>query len=86
MLALQIVDLSDNEFTGAITTEFANKPALTSLNLSANLFSGVIPDSLGNPDKPLIELDLADNELTGQVPDRTALPEQHIDQSDVVWQ
>ena len=47
MLALQIVDLSDNEFTGAITTVFANKPALISLNLSANLFSGVIPSPWG---------------------------------------
>jgi Putative Ig domain len=68
MLALQTVDLSDNEFTGPIGNVFQNKPALISLNLSANLFDMTIPTSLGNPDKPIQELDLAENQLTGEVP------------------
>ena len=60
-------DLSGNQITGKIPTEFGNGPYpnTVNLNLSHNNISGVVPRSL----KQLRDIHLSHNDLEGQFPD-----------------
>ncbi|KAJ0795620.1 putative non-specific serine/threonine protein kinase [Helianthus annuus] len=64
---LEVLNLSNNRFTGNIPIQFCKYPRLSLLDLSPNKFSGRLPECLGN----LIHLevlDLSNNILTGVVP------------------
>ncbi|KAK9124545.1 hypothetical protein Sjap_014147 [Stephania japonica] len=61
------LDLSNNEFEGAIPEEIGNLKALHVMNLSRNAFTGPIPSSIGNL-KQLESLDLSRNQLSGMIP------------------
>ena len=61
------IDLSNNNYSGAIPIGFGTMPALKVLILSQNEFTGTVPaDILANT--RLSILDLSDNSLTGGVP------------------
>ncbi|KAL5861726.1 hypothetical protein ACOSQ4_003022 [Xanthoceras sorbifolium] len=62
---LQIIDLSQNVFTELAYGKISNK--LTSISLSGNKFTGVIPSSLGNLTE-IESMDLSDNKLSGKIP------------------
>ncbi|XVF17977.1 hypothetical protein REPUB_Repub10bG0171800 [Reevesia pubescens] len=64
---LQILDLSNNFFSGWIPGSLANLTQLTRLGLSRNTFSGEIPASIGSLSS-LEELYLDNNNLQGSVP------------------
>lgn len=65
---LQILDLSNNFFSGWIPESLSNLTQLTRLGLSRNTFSGKIPDSIGSLSS-LEEMYLDSNQLEGSVPD-----------------
>ncbi|CAA0839232.1 Leucine-rich repeat (LRR) family protein [Striga hermonthica] len=64
---LQILDLSDNNFSGPIPESLSALTRLRRLGLSGNSLSGPIPDSLGSL-AGLEEMCLDRNNLTGTVP------------------
>ncbi|CAK9157070.1 unnamed protein product [Ilex paraguariensis] len=64
---LQILDISDNLFTGSIPDSFSNLTRLQRLGLSRNSLSGSLPTSLGSLSS-LEELNLDNNNLQGTIP------------------
>jgi hypothetical protein len=70
ILALQkmeILDLSKNEISGTIPTEFGDLQLMKKIFLDSNKFSGSIPSELGNVDDLLV-LRLGNNLLDGSIP------------------
>ncbi|KAG5253459.1 receptor protein [Salix suchowensis] len=65
--SLTAIDLSCNDFEGAIPVVLGDLKALHFLNLSNNFLSGGIPPSLSNL-KELEALDLSLNKLSGNIP------------------
>ncbi|XP_028778886.1 probable LRR receptor-like serine/threonine-protein kinase IRK [Neltuma alba] len=65
--SLQTLDLSDNAFSGKITSDISVLSSLKLLNLSKNTLSGPIPASIGEL-KSLNSLDLSENRLNGSIP------------------
>lgn len=65
--SLQVLDLSDNIFSGRIPSSIGVFSNLQSLNMSRNFLVGVIPDSIGEL-KALDVLDLSKNRLNGSIP------------------
>ncbi|KAG5253449.1 receptor protein [Salix suchowensis] len=65
--SLTAIDLSCNDFEGAIPVVLGDLKALHLLNLSNNFLSGGIPPSLSNL-KELEALDLSQNKLSGNIP------------------
>ncbi|KAK9275695.1 hypothetical protein L1049_022962 [Liquidambar formosana] len=71
---LQIIDFSNNDFSGSLTTRFQGEipksieklTSLIVLNLSHNSLTGHIPTSLGSL-RELELLDLSSNNLTGEI-------------------
>ncbi|KAI9397320.1 hypothetical protein POPTR_003G026308v4 [Populus trichocarpa] len=61
------IDLSNNNFVGAIPPEFGNLSAILSLNLSHNNLTGSIPATFSNL-KHIESLDLSYNNLNGAIP------------------
>ncbi|XP_011044904.1 PREDICTED: LRR receptor-like serine/threonine-protein kinase GSO2 [Populus euphratica] len=61
------IDLSNNNFIGAIPPEFGNLSKILSLNLSHNNFTGSIPATFSNL-KHIESLDLSYNNLNGVIP------------------
>uniref|UniRef100_A0A0D9XYE6 non-specific serine/threonine protein kinase n=1 Tax=Leersia perrieri TaxID=77586 RepID=A0A0D9XYE6_9ORYZ len=61
------LDLSSNNFTGAIPQDIGALVALKSLNFSWNFLNGEIPETIGQL-KQLESLDLSHNELSGEIP------------------
>ncbi|KAF9672589.1 hypothetical protein SADUNF_Sadunf11G0057900 [Salix dunnii] len=66
-IALTILDLSCNKFTGKIPESFGKLKSLKQLNLSHNNLIGYIQPSLGNLTN-LESLDLSSNMLAGRIP------------------
>jgi Leucine-rich repeat (LRR) protein len=66
MPQVQTIDLSWNNFTGAIIAGQADCLDLKVLDLSHNSLSGVLPSSLGNL-QSLENLDVSNNSLTGEI-------------------
>ncbi|RCV11725.1 hypothetical protein SETIT_2G209400v2 [Setaria italica] len=66
MPQVQTIDLSWNNFTGAIVAGLADCVELTVLDLSHNSLSGFLPSSLGNL-QSLENLDVSNNSLTGEI-------------------
>ncbi|KAE8675747.1 CYP711A1 protein [Hibiscus syriacus] len=64
---LQILDLSNNFFSGSIPVSLANLTRLTRLGLSRNTLSGEIPSAIGSFSS-LEELYLDNNNLHGPIP------------------
>ncbi|KVI08275.1 Concanavalin A-like lectin/glucanase, subgroup [Cynara cardunculus var. scolymus] len=64
--ALGLLKLSNNDFSGTITSTFRNCSILTDLVLSGNNLFGEIPAYLG--DLPLITLELSKNRFSGTIP------------------
>ncbi|VAH99411.1 receptor-like protein EIX1 [Triticum dicoccoides] len=62
-----VLDLSCNNFTGAIPQDIGALIGLRSLNFSWNNLSGAIPEKIGQL-KQLESLDLSNNELFGEIP------------------
>ncbi|XP_061980577.1 cuscuta receptor 1-like isoform X2 [Populus nigra] len=61
------IDLSNNNFVGAIPSEFGNLSKILSLNLSHNNLTGSIPTTFSNL-KQIESLDLSYNNLNGVIP------------------
>jgi len=61
------IDLSNNNFVGAIPPEFGNLSEILSLNLSHNNLTGSIPVTFSNL-KQIESLDLSYNNLNGVIP------------------
>jgi hypothetical protein len=61
------IDLSNNNFIGAIPPEFGNLGEILSLNLSHNNLTGSIPATFSNL-KQIESLDLSYNNLNGVIP------------------
>jgi hypothetical protein len=61
------IDLSNNNFVGAIPLEFGNLSEILSLNLSHNNLTGSIPATFSNL-KRIESLDLSYNNLNGVIP------------------
>uniref|UniRef100_A0A2K2B0N5 Leucine-rich repeat-containing N-terminal plant-type domain-containing protein n=1 Tax=Populus trichocarpa TaxID=3694 RepID=A0A2K2B0N5_POPTR len=61
------IDLSNNNFVGAIPPEFGNLSEILSLNLSHNNLTGSIPATFSNL-KRIESLDLSYNNLNGDIP------------------
>jgi hypothetical protein len=61
------IDLSNNNFVGAIPPEFGNLSEILSLNLSHNNLTGSIPATFSNL-KQIESLDLSYNSLNGAIP------------------
>jgi len=61
------IDLSNNNFVGAIPLEFGNLSKILSLNLSHNNLIGSIPTTFSNL-KQIESLDLSYNNLNGAIP------------------
>ncbi|KAK2991186.1 hypothetical protein RJ640_002300 [Escallonia rubra] len=67
-MGLLIIDLSENEFCGSVTSWMEKRPLkLISLNLRSNKFSGQIPSDICHLHSLQI-LDLANNNLSGEIP------------------
>ena len=65
---LQVLDFSDNDFSGEIPSCLIQNEALAVLNLGRNKFVGTIPGEL--PHKCLLRtLDLSENLLQGNIPE-----------------
>ncbi|XP_061981435.1 cuscuta receptor 1-like [Populus nigra] len=65
------IDLSNNNFVGAIPSEFGNLSEILSLNLSHNNLNGSIPATFANL-KHIESLDLSYNNLNGAIPPQLA--------------
>jgi hypothetical protein len=77
MVSLESLDLSHNQFGGAIPAELGDLDNLYALFLSHNQLSGVIPVTFSNLSK-LDELDLSYNQLSGPVPEFVTHINQHM--------
>ncbi|KAD2804371.1 hypothetical protein E3N88_37748 [Mikania micrantha] len=66
-LALEVVNLSKNRFTGNIPVDLCKARSIIVLDLSQNKLSGRLPECLGNL-SDLIAMDLSNNTMTGLVP------------------
>ncbi|EOA16041.1 hypothetical protein CARUB_v10004169mg [Capsella rubella] len=66
---VNIMDASNNYFTGGIPLAFCNRYKLNLLDLSNNNFGGSIPRCLTNASLRLEALKLSNNNLTGRLPD-----------------
>ncbi|XP_022764848.1 probable LRR receptor-like serine/threonine-protein kinase IRK [Durio zibethinus] len=64
---IQVLDLSHNSFSGAITYDIGVLSSLQFLNLSRNSLIGPVPGTLGEL-KALNVLDLSQNHLNGSIP------------------
>ncbi|KAJ7959529.1 Leucine-rich receptor-like kinase family protein [Quillaja saponaria] len=64
---LQFLDLSDNAFSGEITSVVGVLSSLQFLNLSKNSLCGPIPGTIGEL-RTLRNLDLSENQLNGSIP------------------
>ncbi|XP_047080472.1 tyrosine-sulfated glycopeptide receptor 1-like isoform X2 [Lolium rigidum] len=62
-----VLDISQNKFTGEIPSEIGQLKALLALNFSFNQLTGEIPQSICNLTR-LQVLDLSSNDLTGAIP------------------
>lgn len=65
--SIQVLDLSDNAFSGEITSAIAGLSSLQFLNLSNNSLGGPIPAAIGEL-KTIESLDLSGNRLSGSIP------------------
>ncbi|MED6112816.1 hypothetical protein PIB30_065158 [Stylosanthes scabra] len=65
--SLQVLDFSDNTFSGEITSAIGGLSSLQFLNLSRNSLRGPIPAAIGEL-KMLSILDLSGNHLNGSIP------------------
>jgi len=68
---MSAIDLSNNNFVGAIPPEFGNLSDILSLNLSHNNLTGSIPATFSNL-KQIESLDLSYNNLNGVIPPQLA--------------
>nr|GEY51819.1 protein kinase-like domain-containing protein [Tanacetum cinerariifolium] len=64
---LSELDLSYNNLSGSVTSSLGECISLTMLNLSGNLFQGIIPYSLSSL-RGLKVLDMSQNNLSGKIP------------------
>jgi Leucine-rich repeat (LRR) protein len=71
----KVLNLGNNNFTGAISPEIGQLKMLDYLNLSSNGLTGEIPQQICNLTN-LQMLDLSDNQLTGAIP--SALSDLHF--------
>jgi Leucine-rich repeat (LRR) protein len=65
---LEILEISNNYFTGSIPDSLSNLTRLSRLSLSFNSFTGEIPSSIGSSLSNLQELYLNNNNLQGTIP------------------
>ncbi|KAH6776634.1 hypothetical protein C2S52_014195 [Perilla frutescens var. hirtella] len=73
--ALQYLVLTHNSFKGDISTiasSLTNCTSLLSLGLGDNLFTGSLPDSIGNLSSHLRVMDISANRLSGRIPSSIA--------------
>lgn len=66
--ALQILNLTSNEFSGPLPSDFSVWKKLTVADLSNNFFNGSIPSTISSLTH-LTSLVLANNSLSGEIPD-----------------
>ncbi|OAY65305.1 Receptor-like protein 12 [Ananas comosus] len=68
LTAFTMIDLSSNQFHGAIPEVIGNLRSLRGLNMSHNAFTGGIPSGFGGLAQ-LESLDLSSNRLSGEIPE-----------------
>nr|CAD1839847.1 unnamed protein product [Ananas comosus var. bracteatus] len=68
LTAFTMIDLSNNQFHGAIPEVIGNLRSLRALNMSHNAFTGGIPSGFGGLAQ-LESLDLSSNQLSGEIPE-----------------
>ncbi|XP_020103094.1 receptor-like protein 12 [Ananas comosus] len=68
LTAFTMIDLSNNQFHGAIPEVIGNLHSLRALNMSHNAFTGGIPSGFGGLAQ-LESLDLSSNQLSGEIPE-----------------
>eukprot|EP01065_Artemidia_motanka_P038770 TRINITY_DN47614_c0_g1_i1.p1 TRINITY_DN47614_c0_g1~~TRINITY_DN47614_c0_g1_i1.p1 ORF type:complete len:367 (+),score=104.53 TRINITY_DN47614_c0_g1_i1:51-1151(+) len=73
-LGTMFVDVSHNQFSGALPDDFLGGPCLQSLNLGHNRFEGTIPKSLRSR-TVLMSLRINSNQFSGTIPDFGSMPE-----------
>ncbi|OAY41641.1 leucine-rich repeat receptor-like protein kinase PXC2 [Manihot esculenta] len=66
---LQILSLSNNNFTGTINPDLSQLGVLQVVDLSQNNLSGLIPDGFFKKCESLRSVSFARNKLTGQIPE-----------------
>ncbi|KAH0747983.1 hypothetical protein KY290_027215 [Solanum tuberosum] len=64
---LQVLDLSQNELTGSVSSCLGNVTSLRHLNLAYNRLNSRLPASLGDL-RDLIEFNVSSNSLSGHIP------------------
>ena len=67
LTSIQVIDLSENAFTGAIPASLVSRGTLTDLNLSQNGLTGQVPAFGSTPIPGLQALDLATNGMSGEI-------------------
>src|SRR4051812_24844874 len=67
LVALNVLSLANNSFTGSIPSSIGNLVQLVKLDLSNNSLSGSIPDTVSNLVHLQI-LQLFSNQITGDIP------------------
>jgi Leucine-rich repeat (LRR) protein len=76
--SLQLIDVSDNQLAGSLSSSIGSMPELTKLYLGKNRLTGGIPPELGSCEK-LQLLDLGGNAFSGGIPAKLgALPSLEI--------
>ena len=65
---LQLLDLSNNSFSGSIKLPSHSYINLTHLDISSNSFNGQIPTKIGSHFLSLEFLDMSNNDFTGSIP------------------
>ncbi|XP_047258611.1 LRR receptor-like serine/threonine-protein kinase EFR [Capsicum annuum] len=67
ILRLDVIDLTQNQFSGSLPNCLGNVTSLGEIHLGSNILSSNIPPSLGNL-KDLVVLDLSSNNMVGSLP------------------
>ncbi|XP_076946700.1 receptor-like protein EIX2 [Bidens hawaiensis] len=67
-LSLEVVNLSNNHFTGIFPIHLCKLASILVLDLSNNKFSGRLPGCLGNLISLQVLLDLSNNNISGYIP------------------
>ena len=78
MVQLSVLDLSHNNLTGEIPTEFRNLQSLEAMNISHKNLSGILPRAFEDM-HGLLYVNIALNEFWGPIPNNKAFQDAPIE-------